>query len=55
MAELEAQAGMPLLKGGSDAATSCARMIAEKFGKESLTNFVKLHFANYKRIKPENL
>ena len=50
MAELEAQAGIPLPKGGSDAATSCARIIAEKFGKESLANFVKLHFANYKRI-----
>ena len=50
MAELEAQAGIPLPKGGSDAATNCARMIAEKFGKESLANFVKLHFANYKRI-----
>lgn len=50
MAELEVQAGMPLPKGGSDAATNCARMIAEKFGKESLVNFVKLHFANYKRI-----
>ena len=44
------QAGIPLPKGGSDAATSCARIIAEKFGKESLANFVKLHFANYKRI-----
>ena len=50
MAELEAQAGIQLPKGGSDAATSCARIIAEKFGKESLANFVKLHFANYKRI-----
>lgn len=50
MAELEAQAGILLPKGGSDAATNCARMIAEKFGKESLANFVKLHFANYKRI-----
>ena len=50
MAELEAQAGIPLPKGGSDAATNCARMIAEKLGKESLANFVKLHFANYKRI-----
>lgn len=50
MAELEAQAGMPLLKGGGPAATDCARMLAQKLGKDALGNFVKLHFANYKRI-----
>lgn len=50
MAELEAQAGMPLPKGGGPAATDCARMLAQKLGKDTLNNFVKLHFANYKRI-----
>ena len=50
MAELEAQAGMPLPKGGGPVATDCARMLAQKLGKNALNNFVKLHFANYKRI-----
>lgn len=50
MAELEAQAGISLPKGGGEAATDCARLLAQKFGKDSLGNFVKLHFANYKRI-----
>ena len=50
MADLEMQAGIPLPKGGGTAATDCARMLVQKFGKESLGNFVKLHFANYKRI-----
>lgn len=50
MAGLEKQAGMPLPKGGGAAATDCARMLAQKFGKDALNNFVKLHFANYKRI-----
>ena len=50
MSELEAQAGMPLPKGGGAAATDCARMLAQKLGKNALGNFVKLHFANYKRI-----
>lgn len=50
MAELEAEAGMPLPKGGGPAATDCARMLAQKLGKDALGNFVKLHFANYKRI-----
>ncbi len=50
MADLETHAGMALPKGGGPAATDCARMLAQKLGKESLGNFVKLHFANYKRI-----
>lgn len=36
MAELEVQAGIPLPKGGSDAATSCARIIAENLAKKAL-------------------
>lgn len=36
MAELEAQAGMLLPKGGSDAATSCARMIAKNLAEKAL-------------------
>ena len=50
MADLEAQAGMHLPKGGGNAATDCAKLLANKLGKEALGNFVKLHFANYKRI-----
>lgn len=51
MDDLAQQAGeLALPKGGSAAATACARTLAEKFGKEALRNFVKLHFANYKRL-----
>jgi len=51
MAELAELAGLKELpKGGSDACTACARSIAEKFGKAVLINFVKQHFANYRRI-----
>ncbi len=50
MQTLEAQAGIALPKGGGEAATECARMLAQKFGREKLDGFVKLHFANYKRL-----
>jgi len=51
MEELAQQAGeLEFPKGGSDAATACARTLAGKFGKESLRNYVKLHFSNYKRL-----
>lgn len=50
MAGLEKEAGIPLPKGGGSAATDCARMLAHNFGKDALNSFVKLHFANYKRI-----
>lgn len=39
-----------LPKGGGEGATECAREIAASYGKDVLENFVKLHFANYKRI-----
>ncbi len=39
-----------LPKGGGSAATEAAGVIAAKYGKEALRNFVKLHFVNYSRI-----
>lgn len=51
MDELAQQAGVgELLKGGGEQATACARRLAEKYGKDALREYVKLHFANYKRV-----
>lgn len=51
MTELSKQAGeITLPKGGSAQATDCARRLAKKYGKDELRNYVKLHFANYKRV-----
>lgn len=50
MEELSAQAGMELPKGGGAAATKCAAQIAEQAGKSALREYVKMHFANYKKI-----
>ncbi len=51
MAKLAVMAGVAEIpKGGGDAATECAREIAGRLGKDALKNFIKLHFANYKRI-----
>lgn len=51
MDELALNAGEDVLpKGGSEVATKAALKIAQVLGKETLRNFVKLHFANYKRI-----
>lgn len=50
MEELSAQAGAELPKGGGEAATKCAAQIAEKHGKAALRDYVKMHFANYKKI-----
>ena len=51
MEELAAMVGLAELpKGGGEACTECARRLAAKFGRESLVNLVKVHFANYKRI-----
>lgn len=50
MEELSAQAGMELPKGGGEAATKCAVQIAEQHGKAALREYVKMHFANYKKI-----
>lgn len=47
---LSQTAGMYLPKGGGAQATECARQLAAKFGKEILRDYVKLHFANYKRV-----
>ena len=49
--ELAQQAGVgELPKGGGEQATACARRLAEKYGKDALREYVKLHFANYKRV-----
>lgn len=49
--QLATAAGIEELpKGGSDRATACARRLARKFGRECLRKYVKLHFANYKRV-----
>ena len=51
MDELAQQAGVgELPKGGGEQATACARRLAEKYGKDALREYVKLHFANYKRV-----
>lgn len=39
-----------LPKGGGAQATACARELAQKYGKDALRDYVKLHFANYKRV-----
>lgn len=52
MDELAQQLGVgELPKGGSALATEFAQNIADKYGKDALGNFVKLHFANFKRIQ----
>lgn len=49
--ELAQQAGVAALpKGGGAQTTACARALAEKYGRETLRGYVKLHFANYKRV-----
>ncbi len=48
LAEAAGEAALP--KGGGAAATECARRLARKLGKDALRDFVKLHFANYKKI-----
>lgn len=51
MEELAQQAGVgELPKGGGEQATACARRLAERYGKDALRDYVKLHFANYKRV-----
>ena len=51
MDKLAQQAGVgELPKGGGEQATACARRLAEKYGKDALREYVKLHFANYKRV-----
>lgn len=51
MDALALAAGVQALpKGGGAQATACAKQLAEKYGKEALRDYVKLHFANYKRV-----
>lgn len=51
MDDLAQQVGVAdLPKGSGPAQAAVAREIAEKFGKESLTKFVKTHFVTYREI-----
>lgn len=51
MQELAEQVGRSELpKGGSDAATACARELLKELGRSALERLVKVHFANYKKI-----
>lgn len=51
MQELAEQVGRnELPKGGSDAATNCARELLKELGRGALERLVKIHFANYKKI-----
>lgn len=51
MDELALLAGEDELpKGGGDGATACAQKIAARLGRQALGDFVKLHFANYRRM-----
>ena len=51
MQELAEQVGRnELPKGGSDAATDCARELMKELGRGALERLVKVHFANYKKI-----
>ena len=51
MQELAEQVGRnELPKGGSDAATNCARELLKELGRGALERLVKVHFANYKKI-----
>ena len=50
MQELAEQVGRnELPKGGSDAATNCARELLKELGRGALERLVKVHFANYKK------
>ena len=51
MEKLAEEAGVgPLPKGSGPVQATVAREIAAKFGKESLTKFVKTHFVTYKEV-----
>ncbi len=51
MRYLAVQVGLKELpKGGGNNTTDCARELAQKFGRSALEKFVKMHFANYKKI-----
>lgn len=48
---LSEQAGFTLPKGGGTAATEAAQQLADQYGKDALRGYVKLHFANYAKLK----
>lgn len=50
--ELAKAAGLASLpKGGGSGATACAQELVARIGLEALTDYVKLHFANYRHLK----
>lgn len=48
---LSEQAGFTLPKGGGTAATEAAQQLVNQYGKDALRGYVKLHFANYAKLK----
>ena len=50
MEELSLLAGEELPKGGGSQATAAAQRLADRLGRQSLGDFVKLHFSNYSKI-----
>lgn len=51
MDALSEQAGFVLPRGGGAAATEAAQRLLQHFGREALRSYVKLHFANYAKLK----
>lgn len=51
MDTLSEQAGFTLPKGGGTAATEAAQQLVNQYGKDALRGYVKLHFANYAKLK----
>ncbi len=51
MEALSEQAGFILPKGGGTAATEAARQLLRQLGQDALRGYVKLHFANYAKLK----
>jgi ribonuclease HIII len=50
MEQLSEEAGVKLPFGGGSEATEAARRISEKQGRDVLSHFVKVHFANYRAL-----
>ena len=47
---LQTELNMELPKGGGTQATECAVQIAKLYGQDRLSEYVKLHFANYQKV-----
>lgn len=50
MKEMSDEVGVLLPKGSGSIVTETARNLAARIGKEALENYVKIHFANYRRL-----